>query len=310
MRTANLQHAAIVVLCSFFVLHNAHGQIDSMRVEHLDMPGESQEAAVVPSDSIKINTGRLAIVGGTLAAGMATVAIYQANGYWKDNRSPFHFKEDLTYSLQVDKIAHFWDTALLSSVFSMSLEWANVPKKEAVIWGAGASMLFNTYTEMQDGYSTWGFDRVDWLTDLGGAFWFIGKNNVQFMDPIDIKWNYYPSPNLDTPGAFPGQQHLISDDYEGYTFWLSLKVNQMLPKSVEEYWPDFLCLAVGYGARDIVTPEAYPVWYIGLDYDMTKIIPQDTWFLKSLSETLNYIHFPSPAIRISPSAIWYGLYFK
>jgi hypothetical protein len=42
---------------------------------------------------------------------------------------------------------------------------------------------------------------------------------------------------------------------------------------------------------------------------MTKIIPSDTWFLKTLGEALNFIHFPAPAVQVSPNTIWYGLYF-
>jgi hypothetical protein len=311
VNTARLiQYAVVIVLCVAVAPLRSYSQLDSTRVTNESDSSGGQEAAppLIPSTSAKVSTTKIVIIGGTVVVAMAGIVIYQDNGYWKDNRARFHFKEDLKYSLQVDKIAHFWDTALLSSVLSLSVEWANVPKKDAVLWGAGGSLLFNTFTEIQDGFSEWGFDRVDWLANLGGAFWYVGKNTVPFMENLDIKWNYYPSPNLDTPGAFTGQRHLIFDDYEGFTFWMSFKVNSVLPKSVEQFWPDFLCFAVGYGARDILKPDKYSVWYVGLDYDMTKIIPQDTWFLKSLSETLNYIHFPAPAIRISPGAIWYGLY--
>jgi hypothetical protein len=48
---------------------------------------------------------------------------------------------------------------------------------------------------------------------------------------------------------------------------------------------------------------------LSLDYDLTKIIPQDTGFLRLLAEALNFIHWPAPAVRISPNAVWYGLYF-
>ena len=48
---------------------------------------------------------------------------------------------------------------------------------------------------------------------------------------------------------------------------------------------------------------------IALDYDMREIIPGDSWLLQTLKEALNYLHFPSPAIRISPDFIAYGFYF-
>jgi hypothetical protein len=48
---------------------------------------------------------------------------------------------------------------------------------------------------------------------------------------------------------------------------------------------------------------------LSLDYDMTKIIPSSTPFLRTLGEALNFLHFPAPAVQISPRAIWYGIYF-
>lgn len=257
----------------------------------------------------EVDKGRLAIIGGTMIAAMGTIAIYQSNGYWKDNRAPFHFREDLSYSLWVDKVAHFWDTALLGIILAKSFEWAGMDEGEAVWWGAGSSLLFNTYTEVQDGLSLWGFDRVDWLADVGGAGWLVGKHYWPAMEPFDLKWSYIPSQNLDKAGAFAGQRHLIFDDYEGFTFWLSIKVNSLLPENAKPYWPDFLAIAVGYGARDILL-DPHQVWYLSFDWDMEKVIPQDTWFLRALSQTLNYIHFPAPAVRIAPGRpIWYGIYF-
>ncbi len=261
----------------------------------------------------EIKYGRLALVGGTLLGGMIAIHIYQQNGWWQNNRSPFHFREDLVYGLNVDKIGHFFGGSALTFVISKSIMWANVPEKDALWWGAGGSLLFQTYIEVEDGFSTWGFDRVDFLADVGGAAWPVAKHYSPFLQNIDLKMSYVPSPLINNPGGsgFQGQKHLMMDDYEGQTFWLSAKVNNFLPASLEKYWPDFLCLAVGYGARDIATPNAQPnrVYFLSLDYDMTKIIPQSTPFLRTLSETLNFIHLPAPAVRISPSAIWYGLYF-
>ena len=49
--------------------------------------------------------------------------------------------------------------------------------------------------------------------------------------------------------------------------------------------------------------------FIGLDYDLKKIIPQTSHFLVTLSQVLNFIHFPAPAIKVSPNSVLYGLYF-
>jgi hypothetical protein len=283
------------------VAHNEN-QIDSTIETH----------ATVSKDS-GIKYGRLGLVGGTLVTGMIVIHFYQQNGWWKDNRTSFHFQEDLVYGMNVDKIGHFYGASVMSYVIQKSVEWANVAEYKALLLGAGASLLFQTYVEVEDGFSTWGFDRVDFASDVGGAAWPILQYHVPFFQNFDLKLSYRPSQLINHPGGsgFRGQQHLMMDDYEGQTFWLCTKVNNLLPKPIEKYWPDFLCLAAGYGARDIaVTGKTpYRVYFLALDYDMTKIIPDNTWFLKSLGCALNFIHFPSPAIQISPSAIWYGLYF-
>jgi hypothetical protein len=281
----------------------------------------SDSAGTNSSDSLTVSTAaivdqpidrtKLYLVGGTMIAGMTTIHIYQQNGWWKDNRSPFHFQEDLTYGLWVDKIGHFYGAALFTFTSSRLLEWANVPANHAVLYGAGMALLFQTYIEIEDGFSTWGFDRVDFAFDIGGAAWPVLQDRVSFLKNFDLKLSYRPSPLLDQPGGsgFRGQKHLMIDDYEGQTFFLSANVNNLLPVAAKPYWPEFLCLAVGFGARDIVKPEPYPVLFLSLDYDMRRIIPQTSSFLRTLSAALNFVHFPAPTVRISPSVIWYGLYY-
>ncbi len=254
---------------------------------------------------------RLAVVGGTMVAGMLAIHFYQQNGWWKDNQTSFHFREDLDYGLGVDKIGHFYGACGLTFIFSKSLQWANLPERESLLFGAGASLMFQTYVEVRDGFSAWGFDRVDFAANVGGAFYPVAQYYLPVLKNFNVKASYHPSELLNNPGGigFRGQQHIIIDDYEGQTGWLSFTVNNLLPKEAEPFWPDWLALAVGYGARHVADPEAHSIVLIGLDYDMTKIIPQSSSFLRTLSEALNFIRLPAPTVQISPNAIWYGLYF-
>src|SRR5437879_9571678 len=112
---------------------------------------DSTQIPVLNPDSIRY--GRLALVGGTLLSSMAAIHIYQQTGWWKDNRAPFHFQEDLVYGLSVDKIGHFYGAYLLGFVIGKSLEWANVPERTAIYAGSGGSLLFQTYVEIEDGFS-------------------------------------------------------------------------------------------------------------------------------------------------------------
>ncbi|HTK81757.1 MAG TPA: DUF2279 domain-containing protein [Bacteroidota bacterium] len=260
----------------------------------------------------QINTGRLWLVGGTLLTSMVVIHVYQQNGWWKENRAPFHFQEDLVYGLSVDKIGHFFGGYLMGYSIQKCVEWANVPECSAVWIGAAGGLLFQTYVEVEDGFSTWGFDRVDFASDVLGSAWLVGRYYVPSLRNVDLKMSYHSSSLLGTAGGsgFKGQQHLVIDDYEGQTFWMSVKMHNILPKSpFQRYWPSFLCLAVGYGARDVAGVSPYRVLVLAPDLDMTEIIPRNTSFLKTLGEVLNFIHLPLPAVQVSPNAIWYGVYF-
>jgi hypothetical protein len=272
-----------------------------------DLASQDSEAF----DSTAVNTTRLAIIGGTCIVGVTTVHVYQSNGWWKDNRAPFHFQEDLKYGLWVDKIGHFYGATALTFMFSKAFQWANLSERSSLWLGAGSAIAFQTYIEIEDGFSTWGFDRVDFASNVAGALYPVAQHYSPFLRNFNFKFSYHPSALLDNSGGigFRGQKHTFFDDYEGQTLWLSIGVNGLLSHSVEPLWPDWLCIAVGYGVREIVSPAPYPVVILSFDYDMTKIIPDDSAFLKTLGQALNFIHLPAPAVRISPYAIWYGIYF-
>ena len=287
------------------------------------VPGAAQTAA--PTDSLPvapsgtdstsakegINAARLALVGGLTAATMVGIHVYQSNGWWKDNRASFHFQEDLQYGLWVDKLGHFYGATAGAFILRKSFEWTNMSPVQSLWFGSAGAVLFQTFVEVQDGFSAWGFDRVDFAANVAGALYPVAQFYWPPLKDFNMKFSYHPSDLIDQPGGvgFKGQKHILFDDYEGQTLWLSVYVNNLLPSSVEPVWPDWLALAVGYGVRDVATPDPYSIVMLSLDYDLTKIIPQDTAFLRLLSETLNFIHWPAPAVRISPNAVWYGLYF-
>lgn len=263
------------------------------------------------ADTSGINPVRFGIVTGTVAATIAVIHIYQTNGWWQGNRAPFHFQEDLQYGRSVDKLGHFYGGTVMAFILRKSYRWAGFSDEASLYWGSAGSLLFQTYVEIEDGFSTWGFDRVDFASDVAGAVWPIAQFHSPFLRNFDFKFSYHPSPELDNPGGsgFKGQKHILFDDYEGQTIWLSMKMHNLLPEGINTYWPEFLNLAVGYGARDVLSSKPYSVFFLAFDLDMTKVIPDNTPFLKLLGEALNFIKVPMPAVQISPRAIWYGIYF-
>ncbi len=268
-------------------------------------------AHTIDSSDTSVNYGRLELTGAAFFGSMAVIHIYQQNGWWKNNRTRFHFQEDLIYGLNVDKIGHFYGADLLAFVIRKTLRWSNVGENEALWLGSGGALLFQTYVEVEDGFSTWGFDRVDFASDVGGAAWPLLQHYYPLLQNFNLRLSYHPSSLLGTTGGrgFKGQKHLMIDDYEGQTLWFCLKVHNILPGAVRNIWPEFLNLSYGYGARDVAKPHPYRVYFIAPDLDMTKIIPQTSSFLVTLSEALNFIHVPLPAFRFYPRPALYGVYF-
>ncbi len=257
----------------------------------------------------KVNGLRLAVVGGVTTASIVAIHFYQENAWWKGSRSTFHFREDLIYAKNVDKVGHLYAANVLTFVFSRSLQWAEVPDRQSLIWGAIGSTLFQTYVETEDGFSKyWGFDRVDFAGDVLGAWYPVIQDLVPPLQSFNFKFSYLPK-NSGSRGAIPGQTFTIFDDYEGQTLWLSVSMHSLLPRPVDGFWPAWLALAAGVAVKDNLTPHRYLVFYLAPDLDTRAIIPSNTRFLKTLGEALNFIHFPMPAVRISPDVVWYGLYF-
>jgi len=277
----------------------------------LVLPPRYSNAGILASDTSSVVPWRVAVVAGGLGGTIAAIHFYQQSGWWKDNRTSFHFQEDLKYGLNVDKMGHMYGGIAAAYVFRKSFQWTGMNETQSLWYGSGASLLFQTYVEMEDGFSTWGFDRVDWASDLAGAALPVAQHYWPPLREFAMKFSYHKSNLIDEPGGsgFKGQKHIMFDDYEGQTIWFSFNVRSMLPSGVESVWPAWLWLCFGYGARDIASTNPYRVYFLSFDLDMTKIIPQDSAFLRTLSECLNFFHLPLPAVRIKPGVIWYGMYF-
>ncbi|MDH7516430.1 MAG: hypothetical protein QHI48_11225 [Bacteroidota bacterium] len=254
-----------------------------------------------------IRWSHAALAGGAIAVTVAGIHIYQQNAWWKDRRTSFHIMEDPDYALNVDKAGHFLGGAFSAFVGKKSLEWIGVSRDASVVWGCVLSTLFELYVEVEDGFSRdWGFSPGDAYADILGAAWVLGQYYVPPLGHFQPKVTYFPSKKYRS-GLHHGN---MIDDYEGQTFWMAVHVHGLLPDPLKKWWPEWLALAVGMSVRNMDDRSAVTRnILLSLDYDVTKIIPGDSWFMHTFREALNYVHFPAPAIRISPGYIAYGLYF-
>jgi len=271
----------------------------------------------------QVKPERLAVVGGTIAAGYATVYFALLKDGWWSKTKPFRFEplsSDFYYASNLDKFGHFYTGTVIGEMLAMSYDWAGLSPFASALWAGTTVGITQIIIEFKDGFSPYGYSVWDALAGTLGGFYAMGKRFIPAMQYVDYKFTYWPN----SSGYWDvhrkrGETGIWFDDYYGgnQTHWLSFKVAKMLPNKAAEYYPEWLAFAFGWGLY-----EAYidgPGWdkirygyYISFDYDFEAIFrPQKTWS-KNLITILNHIKFPAPAVRLHPDAKlfpihpWYG----
>jgi hypothetical protein len=259
----------------------------------------------------KLNPVKLTILGVAAAGVFTGFHIYYSNTWWKDQRDYFKFAADGYYARNMDKASHIYTANFFASATSVAYEWAGLSPSKALMYGAITSMAYETYIEINDGFApNWGFDWGDMGANVFGAVYPILQNLAPPLKHINFKWSFKPewikkkTSNADD----------LLDDYTNMTFWLSVNPMIVLPKSVTKakFYPNFLAFAVGMSLQNAShvtgSTNAKTEWFIALDWDVSQL-PGKSDFMKKLKKILNFYHFPSPAVKISPEGVWYGLYF-
>lgn len=283
---------------------------------------EISKAPRFPAKPAKPHRQRLYLVTGFTGLAMTGTYLAHIKPWWSGEKQGFRFKFDWVnnYWLEVDKLGHFYANIQVTRATASLFRFGGVGRREALWIGAANSLLLYTAFELTDaGFADWGFSVPDYVANVLGAGYPLLQEYWPALGHFQFKISYYPSRYYQndryaaTPGFFNYQAYGYPvGDYDGMTFWLSLDADWMLPAALKPYWPDWLNLALGYGARDLPQGNMelkYRTWYLGLDYNLEKL-PGDTPFLKSLKSVLNAMHFPAPALRIGENGrVFYLLKF-
>lgn len=252
-----------------------------------------------------ISYTKLSIIGGATIGGFLYGHALQNDIWWKGEKSSFHFNwdEDWKYSLGADKLGHFYFPYVVTNIYSQLFQWSGIEKKNSLLYAGLLAISYQTYIEVRDGFSKqWGFSWGDFAANtLGAAYPYI-QEEIPALKNFNFKVSYYPSTR------FRQNSHsVIIDDYESTYHWLSINVYSYLPESIKDFWPSFINLAAGHSVKFLDTGGKHEI-YIALDWNLEEL-PGDFWLWKILKKNLNYYHFPSPAVRITPTIAWFGLKF-
>lgn len=256
------------------------------------------------------------ILTATSVAGVITgIHLYQQDAWWKDRRTDFHLLTDWGYAAQADKIGHFFAGYFTSYIGYQTLVASGFSSETAGWLGPLLAVGFQTYVEVEDGFSPFGFDPTDQVANVLGPAFLSAQNYVPFLQNFGFEWSYFPTDRLQT-GQIEGHEKIVIDDYNGQTIWLSAKVSNFMPG---DFWPEWLRLAAGYGAYNVdqwnlnengdrVLLPAGRRYYLSLDYNLVDILPDLGTFGNWLVQTADFIHLPAPAIEFGPDVKFMLLY--
>jgi uncharacterized protein YfiM (DUF2279 family) len=215
--------------------------------------------------------------------------------------TPFHFFNDNHEWLQMDKLGHSFSSYYLGLSGLEAAKRIGVPANKRWQWAIFGS-IFQDPIELWDGISeAWGASAGDLMANTFGTVLSAGQEALWHEQKVKMKYSYSPSefavirPNM--LGSNLPERML--KDYNAQTYWLTYSpFNKTKLRG--------LGFAFGYGANGMVGGDdniwedakgqfydrsdivRYRQYYLGLDYDLTKIRTNNP-HIKTLLFVLNCI---------------------
>lgn len=241
------------------------------------------------------------------------VNLYYLNEAWYKQypKSSFHFYDDNSEWLQMDKAGHIW-TSYQESIGGISLlNWCGVRKSRSETYGSFLGLLLQTPFEILDGMSEhWGFSLGDMYANLAGSLFAFTQAKLWHEQRISIKFSShkvnYQNDTLNLADYVYGTNfyNRTLKDYNGQTYWLSINPRSFIKHA--KFLPRWLNVAFGYGITifnfyDI--DNKYREFYFSLDVDFTKI-PTKSKLLRTVFLFLNTLKVPCPTLEYNTKGNW------
>lgn len=268
----------------------------------------SFESFFKPSDSLNLKRQNTVIISEAVLAAGTLIGLSQA-WYADYPKSDFHFINDNSDWLQMDKFGHVFASYHLGRFGAEMLQWSGANKKNQLLYGAGLGFAFLTAVEVFDGYSSqWGASSGDIIANASGTALYVSQELIWKEQRITPKFSFhttkYDGYRPEVLGSSYTEQ--ILKDYNGQTYWLSVNLHSFAKGSKIPKW---LNVALGYGAEGMITgnkenttttytpnPQRFRQLYLSLDVDLTKI-ETNSHFLKTIFSVFNSVKIPAPTIE-------------
>jgi len=233
--------------------------------------------------------------------------------------SPFIFKNDIAYSMVMDKAFHLYLSTIISSVNYHLYRGAGFNKKNAIILTATNTMLIGFTKEWIDAHiDVGGFSWIDMLSNMVGVGGALYQEHLWNHQKIIFKYSYRDSPwaqyNPSELGA--NQFTRMFRDYNAITFWMSTPLSTFINIHSDRSnlgWKDIVSISFGYGVNGMLSQkdntsiellhgleEIFRIreYTLALDLHLSNI-PTKSKVLKNLFFVLDHIKIPLPSIQYS-----------
>lgn len=268
------------------------------------------QSFLIPSDTLNKQRRTLVYASEGVVLGGALIGLNQL--WYKDYpRSGFHFKNDNSDWMQMDKAGHVYTAYHMGRMGAELLEWSGADKKEQLVYGSTLGFAFLTAVETFDGFSQeWGASWGDVVANASGTLLYVSQELLWKEQRITPKFSFhttrYAAMRPDVLGKDLKEQLL--KDYNGQTYWLSANIEAF---TKTELLPEWLSFAVGYSAEGMLSGRAetlppefasesrrYRQILFSLDIDFKKIKTKSP-VLKTVFSILNTVKIPAPALELS-----------
>lgn len=279
------------------------------------------ENFLTPSDNL--NSKRLEAVTISSAA-VATASLVGLGYVWYSDyeKSSFHFINDNSHWLQMDKAGHLYSGYHLSRAGAELLRWSGMESEKSAVIGAVSGFVVLSAVEVLDGFSAeWGASTGDLIANASGSGLYIAQELLWKEQRIIPKYSFHTTKFAQIRPNLLGNnlQEQILKDYNGQTYWLSVNLYSFIKS---ESIPKFINIAFGYGVDGMTSglqPEVIVgqnnydrsrQFYFSFDLDLTKI-PTKSHVLKTIFSVFNTIKIPAPTFELSDNGRVKGyiLYF-
>jgi hypothetical protein len=240
------------------------------------------------------------------SSAVGSLATLQGVWYLPYQQDGFHWFNDASNWMQMDKFGHGFSAYTISKSVSAAHRWASGKNQ---LWvGPTYAFSYLLSIEVMDGFSSgWGFSMPDVLANGLGCGLFLAQEQFWHQQIIQPKFSFRTSPYAPLRPDILGKtfSEQLLKDYNGQTYWFSVPLRSFLklPKNL-----GFLCLSFGYGcdAKIAGDQDVYAGFnarrqvYLSLDIDLSAVAKRHPKLNKWLSQ-INYIKFPFPSLEFSSS---------